>query len=224
MKSKWINLTCRITPQEIVNSMLRYPISDSVEYGFDVLEQDDCKIEASYYEKQINKQSFRLPNGELIESESLSITIFDFVLYKLDSDIYLVCLKCPPRSLRSFIDKLEETLAKPIYISNLTINIPNFIDEILTSEVTTQVTINEISAIDLVFDDKSTGEVKIKSRSNALDVLKAKFNGGNLLLKSCKLSCYVNGKKVITKVTQSGSIECSNIFQDYLFSIISNIR
>lgn len=200
--------------------MLKYPITESVDYGFDVTELDDVKIEASFYEKQVSKQSFRLPNGELVENDILNIIIFDFVFYMVRDGYYILCLKSPPRSIKTFLDKLEMILETQIYVSNMNINITSFIDGVYNIEDASQISIQEILATDLAFDEKSTGEVKVKSNSNALDVLKNKFECGSYLLKSCKIVFFINGKKVITKVTHSGGIECSNMFEEHLFPIL----
>jgi hypothetical protein len=223
MNSKWIKLTCSLSLLEILDALLKHPISEKNNYGFDTSYIDEDMLNCSFYEKDIEIQTFTLPNGEIIQNEVLKIVFFEFFIYPVSTDISLLCIKAPPRTLKGFIQRLTDALSSVIFVSNITFDVLAFITAIRSLDDTSQCVINEISVTNLIFDESNSGEIKIKSRVNALEILESKFAGLKYSSKNAKFTFRRNGEKIQVRVSKSGLVEAPSKFIESLPSIVSKI-
>ena len=92
MKCKWINFSCDIPLDAIAENLMTQPISDDLPYGFDVSNLEDGLLSGSFYEKSLEKQSFRMPDGSEIFSEFTKITFFEFDILSKSKGKNLFCM------------------------------------------------------------------------------------------------------------------------------------
>lgn len=207
MKSKWIKLKYRVPLTELVEDLLKHPINKTTDYGFDVSDVSETSINCSFYEKSIEKNAIHLPNGDVIETEDEKFTYFDFIITSTSKETALICIKNPPRSLRSFLDRVTEVLSEEVYFSNINIDLLGFVKDLHERLNITQLKVSEVIASDLVLDESSTAEVKIKSRGNAINTLENSFPESTYTVKNLVLRYVEKGKQFQLKASKRTSID-----------------
>lgn len=210
MKSKWIYLTVEKDPDEIINSLLKCHFSEDKSYGFEVISIDNDEIEASYFEQITILDIFTLPDGRKIENKQIKIINFDFRLIKFQNHRYIIEISSPPRSIKTFIDKLELTLDKETYISNVQININKFITHLEESREIKNVDISYLAASNIKIDANNIADIQIKSRKSILESLNKVFDEQSYNFKSIHASFFYFDEKFKMKVSSNGGIESSS--------------
>lgn len=220
MKTKCINFAVELELDEISDYLSKSSFSTEKNFGFDVLSLDANRMEASYIEKIYILDRFTLPDGSEIESEQIKLINFDFVLLKSSSNKFLLKVSTPPRSLKSFFEKLELCLNAPIFISSVIVNINKLISYLKDSNTVNNLIISNLSVSNVKVDSDNVAEIQLKSQKNILESLKNKFPNQDFKFKGMKVSFFHGYENVTVKVSSMGSFDISGNAQELISNFL----
>jgi hypothetical protein len=223
MNSKWIKFICNIDSLAFSEVLLKFPISKDSSYGFDVHSFDESQSKCSYFEKYDEVVKYSLPNGELFTYETVKVIKFDFSIFFLNGKSIVLCVNNPPKSLRSFISKISESLGPQVYVSNVFFDVISFYNAFKASPNLTEFNVNEITVSNILFDENNSGELTLKSRTNALLALEQRFSHNRYTCKGMRFSFFNNGVKGKIKISRMGTIDFSENLYDLLPTLLLDL-
>jgi len=220
MKTKWINFVVELDLDGLSGCLSKSSFSSEKNFGFDVFSIDENKMEASYIEKVTILDRFTLPDGSEIESQQVKLINFDFSILKCKKNKFLLEVSAPPRSLKSFIEKLELCLNVPVFVSTVIININKLINYLKVSSTVNNLIISSLSVSSVRINNHNFADIQLKSQKNILQALEDKFPNQDFSFKGMKVSFFHNYENVTVKVSSMGSVDISGNPQELISNFI----
>jgi hypothetical protein len=220
MKTKWINFVVELDLGELSDCLSKSSFSSDNNFGFDVFSIDENRIEASYMEKVSILDLITLPDGSEIESQQVKLITFDFAILRCNQNKFLLEVSTPPRSLKSFIEKLELCLNSPIFVSSVIIDIAKLINHLKALNTVNNIKISDLSVSNVRIDNHNFADIQLKSQKNILQALEGKFPNQNFSFKGMKVSFFHNHENVTIKVSSLGSFDIVGNTQELISNFI----
>lgn len=222
MKYKWLYLTVELEMNQIIQqlSMAKFTIENK--FGFEVIDYYNEMIEFSYFEQINISDTYELPDGNKVYNSYIKVTEFDFKIIKSIHSKYILQISKPPRSLKNFINNLECSLKKEIFISSMEININNLISYLSNSKEITSIKISRLSVYNVKLDGFNFIDIILKSNKSPLLLLEERFGKQMFIFKQIECSLFYNEQELCLKVTNNGASDMNLELQEVFINFLSS--
>ncbi|PQQ35958.1 hypothetical protein [Photorhabdus laumondii] len=222
MKTKWFNASFPKSYDEIYTSIIANPFNEEKGWGVSINQYDDDALSAKYIERIEVKEIITDPYGNETSFEYFKFVQFDFYLRRETKNNYLLVIESAPRSIKGFISNMIKATASDFNVSNLTINVEDFIKFIKVRFRSVQVQKAKLKG--LTFSKYTSGDLEIESSVDALEEINLVFENPKFKIEKAKLLINNGTRTEVIEVNANGAIIFTEeIFRD-MFKVIESIN
>ncbi|MCS3460168.1 hypothetical protein [Aeromonas sp. BIGb0445] len=211
-----------ITVEDLYLYFQRNNFSNESTYGFLNLELDNGKINSTYVEKESTYQEFTDPLGEVYEQTLITYSTFDFTVEPLSNSILILSITNPPRSIRSFVDKISRDLDYLVTFSPIEISIKKLLEDLPSNKKISLLRVKKLRVSGVKLNDSSMATIEITSKENAIHDLSDYTKNARYVIDKIKGSMFIDNDSMSFEITKTGLIYLSNdnCSLDFIFDAI----
>lgn len=206
-KAKWIRTFSSKTLKEIALLLANSPYDTSKHSGFEMLERSAAHIESQYVERLTDLEEVRDPFGVVTTLETTRYQVIKFRLFESGTDNLdkglLLQVQSPPRSLRSFIDRLDDLL-NGVTIADIDI-LPLSVFEII-KQGAMYAFVSRIKASDVWLSEHSCARLEIISRNDALSEFRARFGQNDSTIEKVRIERPFDFAGGFLEISRTGTV------------------
>ncbi|WP_323948828.1 hypothetical protein [Aeromonas caviae] len=190
-------------------------------FGFLNQELYNNKVFSTYVEKEIINQEFTDPLGEPYTQVLLSYNSFQFTIEPMSNDLFLLSIISPPRSIKNFIARLSEGLEYNIAFSSVDFSIGDLVEYLTTAEEISLLKITKLKASGVRFNESSTANIEITSKSNAIYDLNDYLINSRYVIDKLAGNMIFNNHRIFFETTKNGLMSITQGFpSNFIFKSI----
>lgn len=210
---------CDMTPAKLSQALLARNFDPEMGLGFRVIERTREFISAIFIERIVTQEKIIDPYGSITELETIRYASIKFHLHFRNSDEfnYLLEVCNPPRSIRSMISNLSDTL------SGITIGELNFPLIEIYSKVRNEfprARIIKLKAFNISISNHSDMRIEVNSSVDAYIDFKKFFNGNESKLEKIKIENLFSNPRNSLEIGTSGLISFDDESEDYVRALV----
>lgn len=191
------------------------------EYGFLEVDNYRGELRSTYVEMEKIHQDYLDPLGERYEQTLINYNIFEFSITAMESNIYLLSIINPPKSIKKFIDRFSSSFNYEVTFSMVDLHLNEIIKKLSTNKKIQLLKINKLKASGLKLNDTSTACIDIISKGNAVQDIDDYAKGSMYTIDKIKGQMYFNDQRISFEMSKSGLLSLSN--EDFDIEELTNI-
>ncbi|HIF9364991.1 TPA: hypothetical protein ACX6SR_000125 [Photobacterium damselae] len=202
---RWNKVKLNYSLNEISNILNRNKYNEVRGYGFTEIRVDSGILNAVYSE--LNKRVVEIedPFGNIVTDEVNDYNYIYFSLQNITMNSYLMSIFTPPKSLKSFVNNLQEVFNFSFYISSVDFNLIDYIETIKNNCLVNEFYVYKLKASSIVVNENSKAILELTSKYNALVDINTILLDKKYILERIKARAFMNGEKVCFEISKSGA-------------------
>lgn len=182
--------------------------------GFELIDYAKNRVLAKFIEKRVQNEVVIDPYGEESTFKSIQYIVFTAEFVVLGGGVVLVRIANPPRSIKGFLNLLDEMVDGRVVMSVVSIDIIAFYQFIQRLKNVRQLKVTKAVVCNIPFNRNTSAKIELTSSSNAIEEFREKYRSENFSLAKIALTSRISGEDAFVEVSQNGSIVCSEQFLD----------
>lgn len=202
--------------EDAYRALLEQKFKPTSKRGFEIIEYLDESLRAKFIERIDIRETITDPFGNESSLELTRYSVFEFNIYHLHKNDYILYVTNPPKSIKNFLKIMYDILGFGFFIKSLTFELKGFFKAIEELLKPTQTKVTRVSASGLVLSETSSAKLEIKSTKHAYYDLEKYYRSENFIIDNIRVSLRLDGVEGLIEASKSGFISFST---DYLSDI-----
>ncbi|WP_186110683.1 hypothetical protein [Burkholderia gladioli] len=205
-KTKWLKIEVECTHKKLVDLVRLAQFSERIGYGFNLLFRDERNVGLRFIEKIASVEVITDPYGVSTSVETTRYLSIRFQLYVFsagDATRYFMEVNSPPRSLRTLVAALANTVPG-VMVSEVDIPVLDAFAVLRKSSITARLT--RIKASQLKLTEDSVATIEVVSVKNAAADLKRFFPSNDVTVDKIRVDRPFGTSAHAIELTRSGLI------------------
>lgn len=219
---KWNQIKIKKSLKQIEELLACNPYGPQSERGFVDIKVEDEILRATFSEQYNRSIEIVDPFGGVLKQEIIDYNHIKFMLSPLKRSHYLLSVINPPKTIKSFVDFMQEITDFSIYFSTLNIDINVFIETLKRTRHVTLLKAGRVKASGITVNDNSKASIELVSKANALNDIETLTASRKYSLDKIKASAHIDDKVVSFELSKSGSISISEEYSEIASTSILN--
>ncbi|MXN76426.1 hypothetical protein GR157_16990 [Burkholderia sp. 4701] len=174
-KTKWIEMHLALGVRALAARLAASAFTLDSGLGFELLEVRSKRIEARFIERFIQRETLEDPFGEVRQVESVRYNIFRFYLLAVSNGRYLIVLIDAPRSVRSFVTILSNTVEPGMSVEAVRFDVLALLNVLRAAPEVGNLVVRKVKAVGTILGGHASVRLELQSQGNASDDLQAAF-------------------------------------------------
>lgn len=220
IKTKWVEFSVRKNQGQIISAFSERQFSKTTPVGFDLLEIFPNRIYGKFIQEIIDTDEFVDPFGNEVKNVSRRYITIDFNIFSIAENKFLLRVDDPPRSLKTLISLMSETLGQEFSIKIISVDILKFLLFLSKNLNRPKISIKKVYLNDVKIKDLSLAKISVTSEFDAYQDICETIDLYGSSFERALLKIDVPGEQVYDIEVSSGGVI---IGHDMFFSIYNNL-
>lgn len=221
-KTKWIEMHLGLGVRAVAARMAKSAFSVDSGMGFELVRVRSKQIEARFIERFVQRETIEDPFGEVQHVESVRYNIFRFYLLAVSGNRYLLVLIDPPRSVRSLVTLLSDSVGAGMSVEALRFDVLEMLNVIRASPEVAHLVVRKVKAVGAILGGRANVRLELQSQGSANDDLQAAFPNLSPVIERISFQFVHDGEGEVAELSAAGALAASeHLIETFVWLIVS---